>query len=166
MSIHPKYALGVILGIKRIEWRKRSSFEDLDHFLNSYSEKKILLYVTNPVKSANIVVQISKILIDKPYQIFKHSEVIAGISVLELIDYYGKDIAVLLEQAKHETIDFELLNFGEQAYALCLQHCYLLDEAYNSKVLDFIKDSKVLKGIKSVQKINLELDDNFINKRW
>ncbi|SFG06353.1 hypothetical protein SAMN05660649_00531 [Desulfotomaculum arcticum] len=163
ITIQPKFALGIVKGFKRIEWRKKNSFSNLNHFLCSKNKKlNLLMYVTSPVKSPCIVVETSNIEIGDPIEIFNKNASIAGISYLDILSYYG---------GKH-TID-KLYNYSdnticEKAYVIYIKHCYLIHQSILTELVNYITEINlsILKGIRSVQEFNYTINNNMIYKIW
>lgn len=168
VSIYPKYALGVMHGIKRIEWRKKNSFDDLDYFLNRDQDKNLILHITQIMERPLLIIKVSKIEVGDPLCIYNSNLDKAGITVLDLLDYYNKrSLTELLFKANGNKSIMDM-KFKENAYALHIKHCYSTTEFISREIINYIKslDLKLFKGLKSVSKLELELNDDTINTLW
>ncbi|MHB8918759.1 MAG: hypothetical protein ACYC4H_12105 [Desulfocucumaceae bacterium] len=166
MTIHPKYALGIVSGVKRIEWRKSRSFNDLDFFISASKPFYILVYITSPIKKACLITEILELDIGNPIEIYNNNTSIAGISLLDIVEYYGKKVIDANMIYETKSIDKYIVN--QMAHALHIKQCYLLNPYIIDELTDFLLNQElmVFKGIYSVQKYVFNIDNSLTKKIW
>jgi len=98
LSIKPKFAESIINGRKKYEFRK-----------NAFSKRnigRVYIYSTNPIKKIVGIFRISKIIEDKPINLWHHLKDEAGISEEDFFDYFkNREIGFALEIVEVEKFE-------------------------------------------------------------
>jgi len=113
MSIHEEFIEKIKSGDKKFEFRKVEAKQfDLE-------SGEILVYATSPISKVVGIAKISKVLIDTPEKIWKHTKKFSGVDKEFYYSYYeNKDKAVAYEIASYTEFETpkDLAEFGV-AYA-------------------------------------------------
>jgi len=98
LSIKPKFAESIINGRKKYEFRK-----------NAFSKKnigRVYIYSTTPIKKVIGFFKISKIIEDKPINLWRQLKDDAGVSEEEFFDYFrNREIGFALEIVEVEQFE-------------------------------------------------------------
>ena len=98
LSIKPKFAESIINGRKKYEFRK-----------NAFSKRnigRVYIYSTNPIKKIVGIFRISKIIEDKPINLWRQLKDDAGVSEEEFFDYFrNREIGFALEIVEVEKFE-------------------------------------------------------------
>lgn len=89
MSIHPEFVNAILLGTKKVEFRKTKFASKVSH---------VVVYATTPIKKVVCVFEVSKIVIEAPANLWEMYSDVAGICKERFLTYYEKsDYGVAIE---------------------------------------------------------------------
>ena len=106
LSINPEYAIQIIEGKKKYEFRKRVAKRKVD---------TIVIYCTSPVKKILGEVRVRSVISDKPQNLWKRTKKFAGIKKKDFDHYFkGNSIAYAYELEEVQVFDIpkELSDYG------------------------------------------------------
>lgn len=80
MSIHPRYAEGILSGTKRVEFRKRRMADDVTH---------VVVYATAPVSAVVCAFTVVEQHTLEPRSLWQRFKEVAGIGKQDFMSYYS-----------------------------------------------------------------------------
>lgn len=92
MSIRPPFALAILDGSKKIEFRKRPLAEDID---------KVVIYTTAPVKAVVGEFYFSEQIVASPSELWQRYSKVAGIDEKSFFEYFNETtyaIGILIDK--------------------------------------------------------------------